>query len=193
MVDFPAFSQGGRNDKTVRVAVSLYLFWSNYNHIHSLPYPVKSHINAPYQTATVAFPLLHHQQIHITMWPHLPSGCRAKKKDLLRLGHLHHPADNLLKSLFIQPFFPGYHRNLPFMPGFAVCCAGGVSIVVVCNLDCHLFSKIHRFMPDPEPPSSVGFLSPTQPSPLGCGLCGWVRLSETLRFGSIYRIRLGVP
>jgi hypothetical protein len=35
----------------------------------------------------------------------------------------------------------GQDRANPFVPGFAVYCTGGVPVVVVCDLDSHLFSN----------------------------------------------------
>src|SRR5262245_42042031 len=116
MINFSSFLQGRFNDKAVCIAVPLNIPRRNHNHIYSMTYAMKIHVDIPCKTASVIFASLHNQQIHIAIWSHLPTCCRTKKNDLLRLGDFHDPPDDFLKGLLTQDFLFSFHYSVTFVP-----------------------------------------------------------------------------
>jgi hypothetical protein len=116
MVNFSSFLQGGLNDEAVRFAVPLHVFWSNHDYIHSMTYAMKIHVDIPCETASVIFPSLHNQQIHVAIRSHLPTCCRTKKNDLLRFGDFHDPPYDFLKDLLTQDILFSFHYSVTFVP-----------------------------------------------------------------------------
>jgi hypothetical protein len=92
MIHLFAFAQCWSNDETVPIAVLFKLLWGHYEDIHSLSDTIQAHVNITNDLARVVISGLDHQDIHITVRPHLPTCCRAKKDNTLRLSNVHDPS-----------------------------------------------------------------------------------------------------
>jgi hypothetical protein len=114
MIHLFAFAQCWSNDETVPIAVLFKLLWGHYEDIHSLSDTIQAHVNITNDLARVVISGLDHQDIHITVRPHLPTRCRAKKDNALRLSNVHDPLDNILQDGLTESVCL-CHRSLSFL------------------------------------------------------------------------------